>query len=221
MHPAWTALLLGLVFAPARTRLPGEIGSAARKRPARPPAACTTCGSGPTSPAVRIRAVDSGVGAAGPRPGSGTLRPLVAGGSAAVDPDVSAVRSTEASSLFCLSYLHGRFRAARSPAVLRLPGSMLAGGGESAGSPSTEAVEKPVEECVISVNAMRQRGRVQRFAPSRCVAAGPNVNARREFLFATLNDSAPLTVNETFGSQWQVPENILPARFVRFGARFR
>lgn len=78
-----------------------------------------------------------------------------------------------------------------------------------------------MEECVISVNAMRQRGRVQRFAPSRCVAAGPNVNARREFLFATLNDSAPLTVNETFGSQWQVPENILPARFVRFGARFR
>ena len=53
------------------------------------------------------------------------------------------------------------------------------------------------------------------------MAAGPNVNARRDFLFATLNDSAPLTVNETFGSQWQVPENILPARFVRFGARFR
>ena len=36
-----------------------------------------------------------------------------------------------------------------------------------------------------------------------------------------LNDSAPLIVNETFGPQWQVPENILLARFVKFGAQFR
>ena len=39
--------------------------------------------------------------------------------------------------------------------------------------------------------------------------------------YNVLNDSAPLTVNETFGSQWQVPENILLARFVKFGAQFR
>ncbi len=36
-----------------------------------------------------------------------------------------------------------------------------------------------------------------------------------------LNDNAPLAVNETFGPQWQVPENILLARFFKFGAQFQ
>ena len=35
-----------------------------------------------------------------------------------------------------------------------------------------------------------------------------------------LNDDAPLAVNDTYGSQWQVPESILLARFVKFGAQF-
>ena len=32
-----------------------------------------------------------------------------------------------------------------------------------------------------------------------------------------LDDDAPLAINDTYGSQWQVPENILIARFVKFG----
>ncbi len=32
-------------------------------------------------------------------------------------------------------------------------------------------------------------------------------------------DNAPLAVNDTYGSQWQMPENILLARFVKFGAQ--
>ena len=35
-----------------------------------------------------------------------------------------------------------------------------------------------------------------------------------------LNDNAPLLINDTYGPQWQVPENILLARFVKFGAQF-
>ena len=34
-----------------------------------------------------------------------------------------------------------------------------------------------------------------------------------------LNDNAPLALNDTYGSQWQVPENILLARFIKFGAQ--
>ena len=34
-----------------------------------------------------------------------------------------------------------------------------------------------------------------------------------------LNDNAPLAINDTYGPQWQVPENVLLARFVKFGAQ--
>ena len=34
-----------------------------------------------------------------------------------------------------------------------------------------------------------------------------------------LNDNAPLAINDTYGPQWQVPLNVLLARFVKFGAQ--
>ena len=35
-----------------------------------------------------------------------------------------------------------------------------------------------------------------------------------------LNDDAPLAINDTCGSQWQAPENILLARFIKSGVQF-
>ena len=51
------------------------------------------------------------------------------------------------------------------------------------------------------------------------LAAGREVRLMLD-AYNLLNDDAPLAVNDTYGSQWQVPESILLARFVKFGAQF-
>ena len=55
---------------------------------------------------------------------------------------------------------------------------------------------------------------------SRLAALRPSILRVTFDAYNLLNSSVTTTINETFGSRWQSPTQVMLARFVKFGGQF-